>query len=254
MPEELMDDRNALGMLRQEHDAIKAAINNCRGIDDLIILGEALEPLLQQLRIHTAIEEEYFLPFMSKEYHPDLIAGARKDHKHLEMLTDRLYDVDTSVEQVNLTLDSLAAAMQHHTYEMETQLFERAVGRDPDFTNQLVALANAMKRRKNEMLVELQNREGTRSQDIRHRIAQEEGRGLRAGRDVVLDNELDTSEDTGRDVRIAADGRRVNMGGRSDMSTADAPAERPLNEPNPSATGEQLPGSMEEMDDRQRGL
>jgi hypothetical protein len=71
---------------------------------------------------------------------------------------------------------------------------------------------------------------------------------------VVLDSELDMSEETGRDFRVGADGRRVNMGGRSDMSAGDAVAERPLNEPNPSATGEQLPGSMEEMDDRQRGL
>lgn len=254
MPEQLMDDSNALGMLRQEHESIKALIENVRGIDDLIILGEALEPLLMELRIHSAIEDEYFLPFVSKHLHPELVTQSGRDNHHIDMLTDRLVNNDTNLEQVNETLDNIASALQHHIYEMEQQIFLRSEGRDPDFNNQLTALANAMKRRKQELMVELQNREGTRSQDVRHRIAQEEGRGLRAGRDVVLEDELSMSEDVGRDFSIGADGKRVNMGGRSDMGPNDDVGERPLNEPNPSATGEQLPSSMEEMDDRQRGL
>jgi len=190
MPEELMDSSNALGMLREEHEELKALLASCFETDDPLFKEQTLLPLMQELRVHSEIERSFFLPFLSKHFHPDLIRHAERDLSDMEGLAGELERIKTSDPQFDRTLELIMEKLQKHIFEEEQYLFVPSEGREPDFTNQLVRLATLMKERKAELHASMgRQTERIQAPDDRLRRAQEQGRNEWAPRDVLLEGE-----------------------------------------------------------------
>lgn len=224
MPEEMLDDGNALGMLRNEHEKIRTLLANVWESDQPEFTKQAIIPLLQELEIHSMMEREFFCPFAMDYANQLQVERVDKECDAIDDLGARLQNLDTAGDDFRSTLESLIHEFQRHILHTDEFVLRSLEGRDWDMHNLLVALAIKMRERRAEM-IERMNRthaiDGTatpRATDIQHRRAQEMGRNIYPGRDVVPDVESDTT-----DLSMTTEGDIVNMGDKSmELGNEDA--------------------------------
>lgn len=203
MPEELLDPNTALGMLRLEHEHIKGLIENLRHINDAGMMQQALVPLLDELKIHSALELELFYPFIRQTAPEDKVEAAADEFDEVAILASDLDEMLVTDPAFKETLDNLITHFEKHTFQMEQYLFLTVEGPncDPDCHDRLVALANDMKLRKSELLVKMGAADS--NDDPRQRVAQEKGRGVHAPRDVAVDSQTEEALYGGKKVDLS---------------------------------------------------
>lgn len=210
MPEELMDTNNALGMLREEHEHIKGLLEGLRLVDQPGFEQSALTPLLDELKVHSALELELFYPFIRKHTEEEHVELAADEFDEVAILASDLDEMLLTDPAFKETLELLIKHFDKHIYEMEQFLFLAVEGPNcsPDCHDSLVALANDMKARKSALLEKM----GGDSVDTRQRLAQEKGRNVHAPRDVASTDEAEAANYGGKQVDIA----------KSELSDRDA--------------------------------
>jgi hypothetical protein len=222
MPEELMDDSNALGYLRSEHETIEqllASVANTAEQPDFA--RQAMVPLVQELQIHSAIENEFFFPFMDNYVPQDIVDRPADDNRIIDALTRKLETMNPASDEFLPTLEELHKHFKHHIYVEEQYLFLTVEGKDPVVHNELINLANVMKRRRAEMMDEMKRPRTTdfTSQpvtpgDVQQRLAQEKGRGIYPPRDVLTQQEEEALQSGGRDITEMTEGELHSSGRR----------------------------------------
>jgi hypothetical protein len=218
MPEELLDEGNALGMLRAEHDNIRALLGNVYE-RDAAFAREALVRLLQELEVHDAMERQYFFPFC--EQNAMLVSGDRlqlgmADTEVIREMATRLESMDVEDPNFAITMERLIHSFQHHCFAVEENLFIALEGGDWTMHNLLVEQAIQMRSLREQMLLTMQRPRATETsefQKMQHRRAQEMGRGVYPARDVVADEQIDS--DSGQDVSLSTEGDVIDMGGKT---------------------------------------
>jgi hypothetical protein len=230
MPEELLDDGNALGMLRAEHEYIKTLMGNVYEREPAFA-RQALIRLMEELQIHSAMERQQFIPLC--ETNMDTIKRERFDlgmahHEALEELTSRLEGMDVEDPAFGVTMEQLIHRFQQHCFAMEETMFIALEGGDWDMHNQLVACAMRMRELRTQLLDSMKrprSADAPTFQDLQHRRAQEMGRGVYAPRDVVNDDVRDS--ESGEDVKLDTEGNVMNMGGKTlDIDSEEGTAGR----------------------------
>lgn len=223
MPEELMDDSNALGYLRSEHDTIRSLLATCAGDFQPDLKKQAVIPLLQELRIHSQLEQNFFFPFMTSHVDEELIAGPANQNKELDDLTRQLQVTAPHDPLFPSLLQEIDTLLQHHIYDQEENLFLKVEGGPPDTHNALVKIANQMKNRREELLDEMKRPRKTdftgdlavTPDDVQLRIAQEKGRGIYPPRDNVSEAEFDAATGgSSIDIAESADAEMSSLGRR----------------------------------------
>lgn len=160
MVEELNDDTNALGMLRREHNAIHELLATCNEADQPEFATQVMVPLLEALKIHATIEREFFFPFIEPYVDEERMLAPQDDNTEIELLAMKLRDLEPSDPGYDRALMALTETFQHHCYMEEEYLFLPVEGKDPDTHNELILLANKMKRRRTEMLNDMRRSDG----------------------------------------------------------------------------------------------
>lgn len=222
MPEELLDEGNALGMLRSEHEHIRALLANVWSTDQAEFAKMALVPLFQELAVHSAIERQYFFPYCSTAMFAEqpLVQGSTSDSIAIEELAMKLQQIDYEDPAFRTGLEELINRFQHHCYQTEQYIFSHLEGGDWDRHNELVAIAMKMRALRKEMMEQMRphgtdTMKGTGRvsplQDEQGRRAQLQGRNLDPARDVVPDQQ---NRDSSIDVTRTTDGDLMSMGGR----------------------------------------
>jgi hypothetical protein len=171
MPEDLLNDDTALGMLRQEHARIDQLIASCLESDQPEFTRQAMMPLIQELEIHTAMEHEFFFPVVAK-LTGNIGERAFSDDAELDSLKQRLEGLDPADPDYIPVLSELASRFQRHCYLEEQFGFLPIEMHDPDTHNLLIATAQRMRERRNSML--------TRKRDQINREASAQARLQRA--------------------------------------------------------------------------
>jgi hypothetical protein len=222
MPEELLDDSNALGYLRSEHESIQQLLATVTQVDQPQFAKQVVIPLIQELSVHAAIEDEYFFPFMQSYVPEDVLARPASDNSLIREMTRKLETLDPADPEFLSTLDRLIERFQHHVYIEEQYLFLSVEGKDPTVHNDLIRLANSMKHRKSEMLAAMKeprvlegtSGEPTTAGEVQLRVAQEKGRHLYPPRDVLSEDEVESLDEGAEDTSVSTDGVAFAEGGR----------------------------------------
>lgn len=190
MPEELLDPNTAIGMLRVEHEHIKTLLMSLKQMDEQGMAQQALVPLLDELKMHSALELEMFYPFIRSFAPEEKVEAAADEFDVVADLATNMDEMLFADPAFDETLDLLIKHFDQHIFEMEQYLFLTVEGPncDPDCHNLLVALANDMKERKADLLHKLG---ADVAVDTRQRIAQEKGRNVHAPRDVAVSSETE---------------------------------------------------------------
>jgi hypothetical protein len=227
MPEELLDDGNALGMLRAEHESIRQLLSNVL-VRDEAFAQQALMRVREELEVHREMEKQCFIPLC--ENNIMLISEVRmadgtKSSMLFDELVSRLDSMTVAHPEFALTLEQLIRAFQQHCFEMEENLFIALEGGDWDMHQQLTACAIQMRDLRERMLASMNRPRASETptfQELQHRRAQEQGRGVWGPRDVSDDEQLKRDEEGAVDLKADSEGNVMDLGRKSlDMDSEE---------------------------------
>ena len=148
----------ALDLLKEDHDKVKKAFKEFEKLDRED--GEAMQQLVQmvceELKVHTALEEEIFYPAVREAIDDeDIMNEAQVEHETAKMLIEQLENMGPDDPNFHATFTVLGEYVKHHVKEEEDEMFPEAKKTDLD----LEELAERMKERKTELMGEMQEEE-----------------------------------------------------------------------------------------------
>jgi hemerythrin-like domain-containing protein len=142
---------DALALLKEDHDKVKKAFKEFEKLDheDTAALKELVTTVCEDLKTHTAIEEEIFYPAVRAEIEDDdLMNEAKIEHQSAKDLIEQLEKLEPDDELYAPTFTVLAEYVRHHIEEEEGEMFPAVKKLDLDLED----LATQMKERKEELM------------------------------------------------------------------------------------------------------
>ncbi|HEY9791785.1 MAG TPA: hypothetical protein V6D22_15380 [Candidatus Obscuribacterales bacterium] len=185
----LLDDTNALGMVRLEHGRLFEFMKSALESGQPEFTNQVTRALLRELDIHAALEQEFVYPFMKANLtEKDFKLAIRQDAR-LAALKLKLQSLDVMDEEYYPTLYELIEQFQLHRFAEDLYGLTHLEYHTPYVDNQLAFLAEAMERRRAEMLKRstdvTSNRLASQQARVEHRQAlQEEPRTLEQPRTI----------------------------------------------------------------------
>ena len=107
-----------------------------------------VQQIVQELRVHMAIEEEVFYPTSREFVEADMVNEAEVEHQGAKDLMDQLEASDPSDEMYDAKVKVLQEQIEHHVEEEETEYFPECRKSDMD----LKVIGERMKARKQELM------------------------------------------------------------------------------------------------------
>jgi hemerythrin-like domain-containing protein len=146
----------AIEMLKEDHDKVKKAFKEFEKMDrsDTESALQVVETVCQDLKVHTALEEEIFYPAVRAAIEDeDIMNEAAVEHETAKTLIEQLENMGADDPNYFATFTVLGEYVMHHAKEEESEMFPQAKkAKDLD----LEALGEQMKARKEELMGEME--------------------------------------------------------------------------------------------------
>jgi hypothetical protein len=141
------EEDDAIAMLKRDHDNVKALFDQFekaeRKAEKLKIVKQALE----ELRIHSTLEEELFYPAIREQLKNGVMNEADEEHHVAKVLIAELDTIDSDNDHFDAKFTVLAESVRHHIKEEEDEMLPKARDLKIDFQ----ALGQKMELRKAEL-------------------------------------------------------------------------------------------------------
>ena len=144
---------DAIDLLKQDHDEVQKAFKKFEKMDrsDTAACAELVKTVCEDLKVHTALEEEIFYPAARDAIEDeDLMNEAAVEHETAKMLIEQLENMEADDPNFYATFTVLGEYVRHHIKEEEGEMFPAAKKSDLD----LQALGEQMRARKDELMGE----------------------------------------------------------------------------------------------------
>jgi hemerythrin superfamily protein len=153
MPRSRTKHPDAIDLLKHDHDKVEKAFKQFEKIDrrDPDAGSELVRTVCEDLKVHTALEEEIFYPAARDAIDDeDILNEAAVEHETAKMLIEQLENMQVDDPNYHATFTVLGEYVRHHIKEEEGELFPavRKSGID------LQALGEQMRARKEELVGE----------------------------------------------------------------------------------------------------
>jgi hemerythrin-like domain-containing protein len=145
---------DAIDLLKQDHDRVEKAFKDFEKMDrqDADACRALIQAVCEELKLHTALEEEVFYPAVRDTVgDDDLMNEAAVEHETARMLIDQLDNMGADDPNYFATFTVLGEYVRHHIKEEQGEMFPAAKKAKVD----LVALAERMRARKEELAGEM---------------------------------------------------------------------------------------------------
>ena len=142
---------NAVQMLKQDHKKVAGLFEKYGKTKGQETKRRIADQAMEQLEIHSKIEEEIFYPAAKEALGDDaLISEALKEHAAVKDLIEELKSMETEDEEFDEKFTELIADVKHHVNEEESDMLPQAEESEMD----LAALGGEMAERKQELIDE----------------------------------------------------------------------------------------------------
>jgi hemerythrin-like domain-containing protein len=144
---------DAIDMLKQDHDKVARAFKEFEKLDrqDTQACQRLVQSVCEELKVHTALEEEIFYPAMREAIGDgDLMNEAAVEHETARMLIDQLENMGTDDPNYFATVTVLGEYVRHHVREEQDEMFPAAKKAKVD----LAALGERMRALKEQLVEE----------------------------------------------------------------------------------------------------
>ena len=148
-PRPSMDtNTDAIELLKRDHAIVKDLFDEFENARSRQSKKKIAAQVLQELKIHAALEEEIFYPAVRKHVGKDIMNEADEEHHVAKLLVAELEDLDGRGDHYDAKFTVLAENVRHHIKEEENEMLPKAGKAKLDFE----ALAEKMTRRKEKLL------------------------------------------------------------------------------------------------------
>jgi hemerythrin-like domain-containing protein len=150
MPKTRAKAADGLALLKEDHDRVEDAFKQFEKLDrhDIEACRRLALRICDDLKVHTAMEEEVFYPALREALDDEEIVNeAAVEHETASMLIEQLENMDADDPNYHATLTVLGEYVRHHIKEEEGEMFPQARKCDLD----LEALAARMRARREEL-------------------------------------------------------------------------------------------------------
>jgi hypothetical protein len=148
----------ALEMLKEDHDKVKKAFKEFEKLDreDTETMQQLVQTVCEELKVHTALEEEIFYPAVREAIDDeDIMNEAQVEHDTAKMLIEQLENMGADDPNFHATFTVLGEYVRHHVKEEEDEMFPQAKKTDLDMEE----LGARMRERKAELMGEMEETE-----------------------------------------------------------------------------------------------
>jgi len=148
-PRPSMDtNTDAIELLKREHAIVKDLFDEFENARSRQSKKKIAAQVLQELKIHAALEEEIFYPAVRKHVGKDIMNEADEEHHVAKLLVAELEDLDGRGDHYDAKFTVLAENVRHHIKEEEGEMLPKAKALQLDFEK----LGQQMLRRKKQLL------------------------------------------------------------------------------------------------------
>src|SRR5690606_1019478 len=154
MPKTRSKSAAAIEMLKEDHDKVKKAFKEFEKLDreDTETAYQLAKSVCEDLKVHTAREEEIFYPAVREAIDDDdLMNEAAVEHETAKMLIEQIENMPADDPNFRATFTVLGEYVKHHVEEEEGEMFPAAKKSELDFED----LAERMRSRKEALLGEM---------------------------------------------------------------------------------------------------
>lgn len=190
--------QRVIEQFKEDHQRVKKAYQAFRKLDpeeDAERCEEIVQQVLQELEVHTTLEEELLYPAAREKLEAALIDEAEIEHESAHTLIEQLQGMDSSEDKFAARFTVLCEYVMHHVKEEEKEMFpqlESARGMDWE------SLEKALDERRAELEGSEEGEEGDEGQEDPAASAEGTARTARTDRSL-----------TGLTSSGAAGGRRM---------------------------------------------
>lgn len=151
--------QDALDLLREDHEKVQSLFEEYEETDDNRSKKRIADTILNELIIHTKLEEEIFYPAVREAIDDDdLMDEAEEEHHTAKLLIAELEEMEVGDEHYDAKITVLGESIQHHVKEEESDMFPKVKRSDID----LLDLGEQMTERKQELLENIDSPPPTR--------------------------------------------------------------------------------------------
>lgn len=168
---------DALALLTADHNRVRALFSRfqkAKEQGDEELIGALADKIVEELEVHTTIEEEIFYPAVRKldGELSELLSESLQEHHVVKVLLGELAEVPARGEEWTAKMSVIIENVEHHAEEEESELFPK-VRRAAD-TEQLVALGKQLDAKKGGLgAPTMADREGLSTDQV-HELASEQ--------------------------------------------------------------------------------
>lgn len=140
----------ATELLKSDHAKVNELFSQFEGASSEQSKRELCETIVQELKVHTQIEEEIFYPAVRKQAGlEDVVQEAREEHGELKQLISKLEELEPSDREYDSTMREIKQDVEHHVGEEEGEMFPKV---EQQMTSELQSLGTQLQERKQQLL------------------------------------------------------------------------------------------------------
>jgi len=126
---ETTQSMNPVSMLKEDHSNVKKLFDQFEGTEDEQTQMEIAKKALDELRVHSAIEEEIFYPGVEATVDDtEVMCEATQEHHVVHLLIDELESQDLDHDTFHAKFIVLAENVRHHIKEEEGEMLPKVDG------------------------------------------------------------------------------------------------------------------------------
>lgn len=140
----------ATQLLKSDHDNVNKLFGQFEGSGSERNKRDLGEKIVQELKVHTQIEEEIFYPAVRK--HPgleELVREAREEHAEVKQLISKVEGPEASDREYDSIMREIREDVEHHVREEEEEMFPKV---EQQMANELESLGTQLQERKQQLL------------------------------------------------------------------------------------------------------
>ena len=141
------EENDAISMLKRDHDTVKSLFERFETAERRAEKQKIAKRAIEELRIHSAIEEELFYPAVREQLKSAVMNEADEEHHVAKVLIAELDAMNSDNDHFDAKFTVLAESVRHHIKEEENDMLPKARDLQIDFQ----ALGKKMERRREEL-------------------------------------------------------------------------------------------------------
>src|ERR1700730_3042118 len=120
------EENDAIAMLKRDHDNVKALFDQFEKAERKAEKQKIVAQALEELRIHSTLEEELFYPAVREQLKNGIMNEADEEHHGAKVLIAELEAMNAESYLIAAKCTLLSESVRHHIKEEEDQMLPKA--------------------------------------------------------------------------------------------------------------------------------